>query len=58
MDTQQTETKDTAKRSAVSSVQTSGLTGAGEDNCKLSIVPVQVKAKKGSAIVRTYIRIS
>lgn len=54
MDTQQTETKDTARRSAVASVQTSGLTGAGEDNCKLSIVPVQVKAKKGSAIVQTY----
>lgn len=36
------------------SVQTSGLTGAGHDNCKLSIVPVQVKAKKGSAVAHTY----
>ncbi|KAI3356760.1 hypothetical protein L3Q82_003437 [Scortum barcoo] len=30
------------------------LTGAGEDDCILSIVPVQVKAKKGSVKVQTY----
>ncbi|KAL7868352.1 hypothetical protein SRHO_G00097360 [Serrasalmus rhombeus] len=31
-----------------------GPTGAGEDDCTLSIVPVQVKAKKGSVVVQTY----
>lgn len=36
------------------SIQTSGLTGAGELNCKLSIVPVQIKAKKGHKIIQTY----
>jgi len=30
------------------------LTGAGEDDCTLAIVPVQVKSKFGSEIVRTY----
>lgn len=30
------------------------LTGAGEDNCTLAIVPVQVRAKKGRAGVQTY----
>lgn len=28
-------------------VQTSGFTGAGEQNCKLAIIPVKVKSKKG-----------
>lgn len=32
----------------------SGLTGAGEQDCKLPIVPVQVKAKKGSKVILTY----
>lgn len=32
----------------------SGLTGAGDYDCKLPIVPVQIKAKKGSKIVTTY----
>lgn len=32
----------------------SGLTGAGEMDCKLLIVPVQVKAKKGNKIILTY----
>lgn len=54
MDKDQTEVKEAAERSAAVSVQTSGLTGAGEDNCKVSIVPVQVKAKKGNATVHTY----
>lgn len=31
-----------------------GPTGAGEDDCTLAIVPVQVKAKKGSVVVQTY----
>lgn len=52
MDKNQAERKEMDRVSA--SVQTSGLTGAGHDNCKLSIVPVQVKAKKGSAVVHTY----
>lgn len=32
----------------------SGLTGAGEMDCKLPIVPIQVKAKKGNKIIFTY----
>lgn len=32
----------------------SGLTGAGDQDCKLPIVPVQVKSEKGSKIVTTY----
>ncbi len=32
----------------------SGLTGAGVHDCKLPIVPVQSKAKKGSRIITTY----
>ena len=32
----------------------SGLTGAGEQDCKLPIVPVQVKSKKGTKTVITY----
>ncbi len=40
--------------SALVSIQSSGLTGAGRDNCALSIVPVCVKSKKGSKVVTTY----
>lgn len=32
----------------------SGLTGAGDQDCKLPIVPVQVKSNKGSRIINTY----
>ena len=32
----------------------SGLTGAGEIDCKLPIVPIQVKAKKGNKVILTY----
>ena len=32
----------------------SALTGAGDHDCKLPIVPVQVKSKKGNKIVTTY----
>ncbi|KAL4009002.1 hypothetical protein ACER0C_002854 [Sarotherodon galilaeus] len=35
-------------------IQTSGLTGAGEQDCKLAIVPVKVKSKRGQRIVETY----
>ncbi len=34
--------------------QTCGRTGAGEDRCILSIVPVQVKSTKGDEVVQTY----
>ncbi len=44
----------TAVGSALVVVQTSGLTGAGKQDCKLSIVPVKVKSKKGHKIVETY----
>ena len=32
----------------------SGLTGAGDQDCKLPIVPVQVKSNKGTKIIVTY----
>lgn len=48
-----TESKPTVG-SALVSVQSSGLTGAGRDNCALSIVPVCVKSKKGSKVVTNY----
>ena len=35
-------------------VQTSGLTGAGDQHCKLAIVPVRVKSTKGQWTVETY----
>lgn len=37
-----------------SSNQTCGHTGAGNDQCVLSILPVQLKAAKGSRIITTY----
>lgn len=37
--------------SALVSLQSSGLTGAGKDDWALSIVPVPMKAKKGSNVV-------
>lgn len=40
--------------SSLVAVQTSGLTGAGEQNCKLAIVPVKVKSTKGQRTVETY----
>lgn len=45
---------ETVKRSDLISVQSSGLTGAGEQDCTLSIVPVQVKSKKGQETLITY----
>ena len=48
------EVKENTKDTAITSVLTSGVTGAGEDNCKLAIVPVQVKARKGNTTVHTY----
>ncbi len=35
-------------------LQACGQTGAGNNECVLSIVPVQVKAKSGSKVVSTY----
>ncbi len=40
--------------SSLVTVQTSGLTGAGEQDFKLAIVPVKVKSKRGQKIVETY----
>lgn len=48
-----TESKPTVG-SALVSIQSSGLTGAGRDNCALSVVPVCVKSKKVSKVVTTY----
>ncbi len=45
---------DTVMGSAPESVESSGYIGAGEYECKLSIVPVQVKSKKGNKTVITY----
>lgn len=39
---------------AVVSVQSSGLTGAGKLDCTLSILPVQVKSKRGQETLVTY----
>ncbi|XP_056125219.1 uncharacterized protein LOC130103060 [Rhinichthys klamathensis goyatoka] len=43
-----------ARDGAVVSVQSSGLTGAGKQDCTLSILPVQVKSKRGQETVVTY----
>ncbi|KAK0147803.1 hypothetical protein N1851_012494 [Merluccius polli] len=37
-----------------SSFQTCGHTGAGKDQCVLSILPVKVKSAKGSRVITTY----
>lgn len=36
------------------SFKTCGHTGAGKDQCVLSILPVKVKAAKGSHVIKTY----
>ncbi len=42
-------------RTAVDDVLvSSGLTGTGDHDCKIPIVPVQIKTKKGSRIITTY----
>ena len=38
----------------VATTQVCGRTGAGNDRCILSIVPVQVKSTKGNEIIQTY----
>ena len=45
---------ETANADALISVQSSGLTGAGERDCTLSILPVRVKSKKGDETLLTY----
>ncbi len=42
---------DTAVGSALVAIQTNGFTGVGEHDCKLSIISVKVKSKKGNKIV-------
>lgn len=37
-----------------SSLQTCGHTGAGKDQCVLSILPVKVKSAKGNHVITTY----
>lgn len=48
------ESKSTVGSALVVSLQSSALTGAGKENCALSVVPVCVKSKKGSKVVTTY----
>lgn len=47
-------TPEVAKENASISVQSSGLTGAGEPDCVLSILPLRVKSKKGDKTLFTY----
>lgn len=42
------------REGAVVSVQSSGLTGAGKQDCTLSILPVQVRSKRGQETFVTY----
>lgn len=46
--------KDTEKRSSIVSTQTCGHTGAGNEKCLLSIIPVQVKSVKSQKVIQTY----
>ncbi|CAM4608863.1 unnamed protein product [Leuciscus chuanchicus] len=50
----QLKTHEVSVNNASVSLETCGHTGAGSDECVLSIVPVQVKAKSGSTIMNTY----
>lgn len=45
---------DRAVDRALVEIQTGGLTGAGDQDCKLAIVPVKVKSSKGQRSVETY----
>lgn len=52
-------TKESCEQQSISSalvqmMKTVGVTGAGKEDCVLSIVPVRVKAKKGTKAVTTY----
>lgn len=46
--------EDKGQRSSLVSAQTCGHTGAGNEKCLLSIIPVQVKSSKGDKIIQTY----
>ncbi len=46
--------EDTEKRSSIVSTTTCGHTGAGNEKCFLSIVPVQVKSVKSHKVIQTY----
>jgi len=46
--------EDEGQRSSLVSAQTCGHTGAGNETCFLSIIPVQVKLAKGDKIIKTY----
>ncbi len=58
-DSQEEAAKDSREQQSVSSAlvqtkETFGVTGAGKEDCVLSIVPVCVKAQKGTKTVMTY----
>ena len=46
--------QETSISSALVSVKACGCTGAGDHNCILSFVPVQLKSKKGGKVLQTY----
>ncbi len=46
--------KEPEEKRKVVSAQTCGHTGAGNERCLMSIIPVQVKAVKGNKVMRTY----
>lgn len=51
---QKKEEAETTRAEVSISVQSSGLTGAGEHDCALSILPVRVKSKKSQRTIITY----
>ncbi|CAL9682043.1 unnamed protein product [Knipowitschia caucasica] len=52
--TQANDGSEGAREGDLVSVQSSGLTGAGRQDCTLSILPVQVKSKRGQETLITY----
>ncbi len=50
----ESKTQEVPVKNALVSLETCGHTGSRRDECVLSIVPVQVKAKSRSTIVNTY----
>ncbi len=46
--------EDKEQKRSLASAQTCGHTGAGNEKCLLSIIPVQVKSAKGDKLIQTY----
>lgn len=46
--------QETSVSSALVSLQAGGCTGAGDQDCTLSIIPVQLKSVKGDKVLQTY----